>query len=65
MELNGVWDGVIASDGIVVVEGKGILGSPLRPKTDVSCRGRLLIVVMKFLNYEVIKNTRKKYTHYE
>jgi hypothetical protein len=64
MELKGVWDGVIASDRKVVVEGKVIMGSSQPQKTDVSCRGRLLVVV-KFLNYEVITNTRKKYTHYE
>jgi hypothetical protein len=28
------------SDGIVVVKGKGTMGSPKRPKTDVSCRGQ-------------------------
>jgi hypothetical protein len=32
MELKGVWDGVIASDGKVVVEGKVTMGSRRRPK---------------------------------
>ncbi len=31
----------LPESGKVVVEGKGTMGSPQRPKTDVSCRGRL------------------------